>query len=107
MIQYKYKIVSNNVAPKEGEMYLIITSAGMQITASTADGFIETMTSQFDFPSPNPASYTPFNQVTEQMMIGWIMDLYSDIVNQIENQLADEIAIDIANNIIVNHPLPF
>lgn len=88
-------------------MFLVITSAGMQITASTEDGFIETMTSQFDFPSPNPASYTPFDQVTEEMMIGWIMNLYSDIINQIHNQLADEIAIDKANNIIVNHPLPF
>ena len=107
MIDYKYKITSNNVAPKEGEMFLIITSASMQITASTADGFIEIMSSQFDFPEPNPASYTPFDQVTEQMIIDWIMDLYSEIVDQIENQLANEIAIDVANNIIVNHPLPF
>jgi hypothetical protein len=107
MIKYSYKITSNNVAPKEGEMFLIITSACMQITASTADGFTETMASQFDFQAPNPASYTPFDQVTEQMIIGWIMEMYSEIVDQIENQLADEIAIDIANNIIVNHPLPF
>lgn len=88
-------------------MYLIITSACMQITASTADGFIETMTSQFDFPAPNPASYTPFNDVTEQMMIDWILELYINIVEQIQNTLSDEINIDIANNIIVNHPLPF
>lgn len=79
----------------------------MQITASTQDGFTETLSSQFDFPAPNPASYTPFDQVTEQMMIDWIMEIYSEIVNQIENQLANEIAIDVANNVIVNYPLPF
>lgn len=107
MINYQYKIVSNNVAPKSGEMYLIITSAVMQIIASTKDGFIESSSSQFDFNAPNPASYTPFDQVTEEMMINWIFELYSENIDQIENQLADEIAIDISNNVIVNHPLPF
>jgi len=104
---FSYKILSNNVAPSEGDMDLVIKSVFMNIIAKSENGFTREYGCQYDLPSPSPASYTPFKEVTEPIMVDWVKEMYSDIVDEIENQLTNEIAIDVANNIIVNYPLPF
>lgn len=102
-----YKILSNDVAPSEGNMDLVIKSVFMNIIAKSENGFTREYGCNYDLPSPSPASYTPFQEVTEPIMVDWVKEMHSDAVNQIEHQLDSEIAVDVLKNIIVNHPLPF
>lgn len=104
---FSFKIKSNDVAPSENNMDLVIKSVFMNISAKSDDGFSSDYECQFDLPSPSPASYTPYNEVTEPMMIEWVKDMYPKLIEKIEDELDNNITKDREKNIIKNYPLPF
>lgn len=104
---FSFKILGNDVAPSENNMDLVIKSVFMNISAKSSDGFSSEYGCQFDLPSPSPASYTPYNQVTEPMMTEWVKDMYPELIAKLEEELDENIAKDREKNIIKNYPLPF
>lgn len=103
---FSFKILSNDVAPSENNIDLVIKSVFMQILAKSSDGFSKEFGCKFDLPSPSPASYTPYLDVTEPMKIQWIQDMYPELVTQLQESLEASIASDRQKNIIENYPLP-
>lgn len=104
---FSFKIKSNDVAPTEDGMQLVIKSVFMQILGKSSDGFSSQFGCNFDLPSPSPASYTPHSSVTEPMMIKWVQELYAENIAKIEESLDLDISASRAKNIIVDYPLPF
>ncbi len=104
---FSFKILGNDVAPSENNMDLVIKSVLMNISAKSSDGFNSEYKCQYDLPSPSPASYTPYNEVTEPMMVEWVKDMYPKLIEKIEEELDENIAKDREKNIIKNYPLPF
>ena len=104
---FLFKIKSNDVAPTEDGMQLVIKSVFMQIYGKSDDGFSSEFGCKFDLPSPSQASYTPHNEVTEPMIIKWIQELYEKDIAKIEENLDLDILASRAKNIIVDYPLPF
>lgn len=104
---FSFKILSNDVAPSEGNMDLVIKSVFMNIIAKSEDGFASEYGCQYDLPSPSPASYTPYINVTQPMMIDWVKEMYTETISAIEETLDENISTARRNNVIKNYPLPF
>jgi hypothetical protein len=104
---FSFKILSNDVAPSENNMDLVVKSVFMNISAKSSDGFSSEYGCQFDLPSPSPASYTPYNKVTQPTMVQWVKDMYPELIEKLEEELDSNIAKDRDKNIIKNYPLPF
>lgn len=104
---YSYKIKSNSVAPMKNEMQLVITKVYMEVTGTNPDGFKSSFGWYFDLPAPSPASYTPFPDVSEEMMIKWVIDMYPENVKSLCNVIDSKIKEDMLKNEIENYPLPF
>lgn len=104
---FTFKIKRNDVAPSEDGMQFVIKTVNLSITATAEDGFTKEFACDFSLPSPSPASYTPHENVTESMMVGWVTDIYSIAIIKIKEQLEYDIEMDRQRNVIKNYPLPF
>lgn len=105
--EFFFKILSNDVAPTEGNIDLVIKSVFMNTIAKSDDGFTSEYGCQYDLPSPSPASYTPFEKVTEPMMVDWVKEMYAETVSSVQANLENDISISRGMNVIKNYPLPF
>lgn len=104
---YSYKIKSNNVSPMKDGMELVITKVYMEATGVNSGGFRASFGWYFDLPAPSPASYTPFSDVSEEMMIKWVIDMYPENVKSLCGVIDSKIKEDMLKNEIENYPLPF
>jgi hypothetical protein len=75
MLTYAWTISSFDVAPTENALADVIKVAHWRYRATdSVDGLTyETYGMQYFLP-PAPASYTPFDSVTEAQVVGWIED---------------------------------
>ena len=107
-IAYTWIISSLDVAPSDDGMIDVIKVAHWRyrITDSTDDLTIEVYGAQ-GFVSPDPASYTPFDSVTEAQLVEWIEDaMGEERMDAMNASLAVAIE-NLRNPPIVTMPVPW
>lgn len=79
MISYAWTIPSLEVAPSDNGLDDVIKAAHWRYRATdSADGLTAEVYGAHSFAAPAPASYTPFEEVTEADVIGWLEDLIGE-----------------------------
>jgi hypothetical protein len=74
-IAYTWTISSLDVAPSDDGMIDVIKVAHWRYRATdSTDGISSEVYGAQGFATPDPASYTPFDSVTEAQVVGWIED---------------------------------
>ncbi len=107
-IVYSWDIISSTIAPSENGMTKVIKSVKVKRKGIDSNGFIAVYESEVDLPSPSPASYTPFDQVSEPMILQWINEtLNPKLIEAYDNEINGQINNLIQNNLIRNYPLPW
>lgn len=106
-MEYKWTISSIDVAPKEGELTKVIKTAHWRLRGVDDDGLTAEIYGAQGFVEPDPASYTPYEGVTEADVINWIQDSLGE--DEVENKYAGlSRAIDeLKNPRIVSGPPPW
>lgn len=107
-IKFNWEILSSSIAPSEDGLIKVIKSVKAKLYGCDENGFNSFFITQIDFESPNPSSYTPWDSVSEDVVIGWIESILDPrTVNAIEEQIISDINNSIFMNKIENYPLPW
>lgn len=107
-IVFSWDIISSTIAPSENGMSKVIKSVKVERKGIDSNGFVSVYEAEIDLPSPSPASYTPFDQVSESMIIQWINEtLDPRLIQAYDKEITGEINNLIENNLIRNYPLPW
>jgi len=89
-------------------MTKVIKSVKVERKGIDSNGFSAIFETEVDFPSPSPASYTSFEQVSEPMIVQWINEtLDPRLVQAYDDEITGQINSLIKNNLIRNYPLPW
>lgn len=110
MIDFKWEIEPNSstIAPSEDGMIKVIKSVTVNRVGFTKDGFSDFLPLTVSFSSPNPASYTPWESVTLDLITEWIVDTVpAKTIEMIDSSIISNINNDILRNEIKNYPLPW
>lgn len=106
-MEFSTKVLSMLTALSEDGMTDVVKSASWSRTASTElDGktYSATFPGVTPFSAPDPASFTPYDQITEDQVIGWIegkvdmVEIDARLVANVEAQI---------NPPVVELPLPW
>lgn len=107
-IIFSWDVITSSIAPSENGMTKVIKSVKIQRKGTDQNGFFATYVTWVDLPSPSPASYTPFEQVSETMIISWVNEILdAKLVGAYDQTITDEIKNLVSRNIIENYPLPW
>lgn len=105
---YSWDVITSSIAPSENGMSKVIKAVKMQRKGIDQNGFFATFVTWVELPSPSPASYTPFEQVSEPMIISWVNEtLDKKLVEAYDGVISDDVKNLISRNIIDNYPLPW
>jgi len=75
-LAFTWQISSLEVAPSDNGLLDVIKVAHWRYRATASDdGLTAEVYGAQGFPAPEPASYTPFESVTEADVVGWIEGL--------------------------------
>lgn len=107
-ITYAWTISSLDVAPSEDTLTDVIKVAHWRyrITDGADDLTAEVYGAQA-FVSPDPASYTPFDSVTEAQLVGWIEDAIGEDGMDAMNASLEASLENLRNPPIVTMPVPW
>lgn len=73
--------------------------------SKTEDGYSASVYSTCSVPGPNPASFTPYNQLTQAEVLGWI---WANGVNKDATEAAVQQQIELQRHpVVVSPPLPW
>jgi hypothetical protein len=73
--------------------------------SATEDGYSASVYSTCSVPGPNPASFTPYNQLTQAEVLGWI---WANGVDKDATEAAVQQQIELQKNpVVVSPPLPW
>ncbi len=107
-IVFSWDVISSAIAPNENGMTKVIKSVKMQRKGIDENGFFATFITDVDLDSPSPASYTPFDQVSEPMIISWVNDaLDPRLIQAYDDWITNDLKNIIQRNVIYNYPLPW
>jgi hypothetical protein len=81
MITYTWKITDLKAKERDG-LEDCVTNVGIQVTAEE-NGNIADFSTEMILENPNPDNFTPFNQLTEEAVIGWMKTMLEDHVQEI------------------------
>jgi hypothetical protein len=105
-----YRIVptSNTILKSQDGLTYVIKTIYCDVQAFDTYGNEVVMTDLLTImPDPNPAHYLDFNDITEKIMIDWIIEIDTFDLDSIKKSLEMNL-IDKANsNVIVNGKLPW
>ena len=85
MITYSFKITSLNkllfyMDEDNNEYHNLITRVHYYIKGVDEDGMSSVYQTHLDLPKPSSSTFKPYNELTEEEMIGWITSLTSSVV---------------------------
>jgi hypothetical protein len=107
-ITYTWTISSLDVAPSDDTLTDVIKVAHWRyrITDSADDLTTEVYGAQ-GFVAPDPASFTPFDTVTEAQLVGWIEDAIGEDGMDAMNASLEASLENLRNPPIVTMPVPW
>lgn len=88
-MQYVWKIAALERAKAEGTLTDVVKTAHYTVDATDLDGVTVGAYGSVSFESPDPATMTPYDQLTEAQVVGWVQEKL-DVV-QIQEQLAQAV----------------
>lgn len=107
-VVFSWNVISSSIAPSENGMMKVIKSVKMERIGIDQNGFSASFTSWVDLPSPSPASYTPFEQVSEPMVVSWVNETMDPrLIQAYDENITDQIVNLVQRNLITNYPLPW
>jgi hypothetical protein len=107
-IVFSWNVISSSIAPSENGMTKVMKSVKVERKGIDINGFSAVFETEVELPSPSPASYTPFDQVSEPMIVQWINEtLDPRLIQAYDDEITGQINNLIENNLIRNYPLPW
>jgi hypothetical protein len=98
-------IDSVNVALSLNGLEKVVVTVNYKITATSEDGFYAEFISTKGFAAPHESAFIPYEQVTEEEMIGWVKDEEQD--NEILALLEQDINNKRNPPVLYNYELPW
>lgn len=79
-ITYSYRIDGIDIAPTLDGLNKVITRVGFSVVGNDSEsGFESSFFDRIDFLNPDPDNFTAFSDVTEDDVIGWVSNAYTNI----------------------------
>lgn len=105
-ITYDWIIEQLAVKPQEGDLSKVVVLVNWRLRA-TQDSFAADAYGQVSLGPPSPASYTPYAELTEDMVVEWVQsELGAESVAAMDSSLAGQIE-RMENPPIITPPLPW
>lgn len=99
-----WNIVALDTIPSQNELTKIISTIHCEKLATSDDGFNARWYGTVSVALPNPDSFIPYEEITEEMIIEWVK--VSASTDGVDEKLTAEIELQ-RNPLIVNLPLPW
>ena len=99
-----WNIVALDTIPSQNELTKIISTIHCEKLATSDDGFNARWYGTVSVAPPNPASFIPYEEITEEMLIEWVK--LSASTDGVDEKLTAEIELQ-RNPPIVRLPLPW
>ena len=105
-IAYDWIIEQLAVKPQEGDLSEVVVLVNWRLRAKQ-DSFVADAYGQVALGPPSPASYTPYAELTEEMVVEWVQsELGEESVAAMDLSLAGQIE-RMENPPIITPPLPW
>jgi hypothetical protein len=109
-MEFFYQIVptSNTIIKSQDGLSYVIKSIYCDVKAYDSNGNESIMKDLLTImPDPNPAHYTQFNDITEKIMIEWIIEIDTFNLESVKRSLEMDLIEKANSNVIVNGKLPW
>ena len=105
-ITYDWIIEQLAVKPNEGDLSEVVVLVNWRLRA-TQGSFVADAYGQVSLGPPSPASYTPYAELTQEMVVEWVQsELGEESVEAMDASLAGQIE-RMENPPIITPPLPW
>ena len=105
-ITYDWIIDQLSVKPNEGDLSEVVVLVNWRLRA-TQGSFVADAYGQVSLGPPSPASYTPYAELTQEMVVEWVQsELGEESVAAMDASLAGQIE-RMENPPIITPPLPW
>ena len=94
-IVYSWEFNPLEIIYNQDGMTNVIKTVHWQYIATMGD-ISKQIINSLELPAPHPASFTPFNSVTKEMVTDWVIDRIggTGMVQVMQNQLSSSIALE-------------
>lgn len=82
MNTYNWIIMGNDVAKEEEGLAYVIKKIHAKCVGVSDDGYSAEYITFFEFETPHPSTYIPYEEVTNEMRVTWIQESESPILTQ-------------------------
>ena len=105
-ITYDWIIEQLAVKPQEGDLTEVVVLVNWRLRA-TQGSFVADAYGQVSLGPPSPASYTPYAELTQEMVVEWVQsELGAESVSAMDSSLAGQIE-RMENPPIITPPMPW
>ena len=104
MITYKWTFSAFDCRVDEDGMQDVVTTVHWRYNGTNEDGISAEIYGAQSVPTPNPEAFTPYPDLSEEQVIGWMEETMD--VEAMQLNIAEQIEL-IINPIIVTLPPPF
>ena len=105
-VQYIWKITEIKAYPTYEDKTDVVCTVVWQLVATTGE-YGSQLQGSIDLPTQNLTPFTPYDQLTQEQVLGWVKDIMGpDQVAQYENGALADLEL-LINPPIVNLPLPW
>ena len=107
MISYSTIIKSVKYHKVEGNLQNVIKWIGVLKTGTHTDGYVGEFWDKLEFETPHESQFTPYESITEPMMMGWIDSHPSGFNQKGEEYISNYIQQQIDSNEVETEKLPY
>ncbi len=107
MINYTTNIKSVKYHKVEGNLQNVVKSIVVEKDGLHTDGYRNTFCDKLEFETPHESQFTPYNEITEPMMLSWIDSHPSDFNTKSEGYISVAIQQQIDSNEVETTQLPY
>lgn len=106
-ITYTWSIQQMQCYPHSDEEQNVVFNVCWTLTGVDGDGIESSFSNQTPVTYSSESPFTPYNELTEAQVIGWVQDVLGpEVVVEFEARVADQIE-QIINPPVVSPPLPW
>ena len=104
MITYKWNFPAFDCRVDEDGMQDVVTAVHQRYNGTNEDGISAEIYGAQSVPTPNPEAFTPYPDLSEDQVIGWMEETMD--VESMQKNIAEQIEL-IINPVYVTLPPPF
>jgi hypothetical protein len=107
MITYTSTIEGIKYHKTEGILQNVIKSIKVTKTGVHSDGYTNQFSDTLNFETPNESQFTPYENITEEMMLSWIELHPSNFNEKSEFYISNSLQQQIESNEVITSQLPY